>query len=533
MEASQQQSIKDSEVGYPDTITENGAPAFSTTNKYCLDFFASCIRDTPEDKIRNLITDSWSTDPRKTLAILLHLRDCRSSKGNKGGKGEKLLTYFGLIWLREFYPRTYLLNLPTFIEHGCLKDLCKLVELLHQKRCDKLGQGTWVELELMAEFVREDIKKINNHDDNSENKKIPVTLAGKWTPTESTHFDHRKNGNQAWLLAHILYPEKKGAMAMRQYRKDIGRLRENIKVVERLMSLSRFDEIEFATLPAKAHRLLRNAFNKRVPEKYNQYLELLSQGKTKINSTGTQPHELVNVYLTAGSTLDQTIEGQWTDLIKKLVSGQSLGSSLAISDVSGSMEGLPMQVSIAFGILLSQLQEEPFKNRLITFSEKPELHEVNGQTLFDKVKNVKNMAWGQNTNLLAVFKLIISFAKLNQVSQDKMIKTLFIFTDMQFDAAEPSNWKTTYQTIQDMYREANYLVPNIVFWNLRDTNASFPTKSDTEGVALVSGFSSDLLKVFLSGDLTDMTPEKVMNLTIDPYLELVIVDPLDLKKVDN
>ena len=512
-------------VSVPDTVTENGAPAFSDTKDLCLNLFVSCVRDTPEEKIRSLLASAWAEDSQTTLAILLHLRDCRNGKDGKGGKGEKALTRFALLWLRENHPCTYLINLPEFINHGCFKDLCELTKLVYQKKYPILGKKTWVELEYLSEFVKEDSQKLSQ---TANQAKVPITLVFKWLPTENTHFDYKDNGNQAWVLAHLLYPELDGMKAMRVYRKELSKGRENLKIVEKLLSSKRYDEIDFASLPAKAHRLLRKAFQKHAPEQYNAYLQLLSEGKAKINSTGTQPHELVNVYLTQGG-LDQTIEGQWRDVLKKLASAGTLGSAMAISDVSGSMSGQPMQVAIALGILLSELIPEPFKGQLITFSADPTLHQVTGNSLYDKVNSVKNMPWGMNTNLLAVFKLLLGFAKSHQVSKENMPKTLFIFTDMQFDVAERNPWKTTYQTIQDLYAEGGYDVPFIVFWNLRDVKPSFPVTADTPGVALVSGFSAELLRTFMSGDLLDMTPTKVMLQTLVPYLELVKVHPTDSK----
>jgi len=385
-----------------------------------------------------------------------------------------------------------------------------------------------VELEYFSEWITKDKLALEAKTDLD---KIPVTLAAKWAPTEKTHFDKKENGNQAYILAQQLFPGSKGMTAMKKYRKVMSSLRENINVVERLMAAGRWSEINFATLPAKAHRLLRKAFAKHAPEEYQKYLKLLSEGKVKINSTGTQPHELVKTCM-AGEN-DQTIEGQWKDLVQKLANAGTLGSALAISDVSGSMSGTPMEVSIAFGILLSELVSEPFKGQLITFSEKPELHQVSGSTLYEKVKDVSKMKWGMNTDLMAVFKLLLNFAKICHVRPKDMVKTLFIFTDMQFDTAESKPWKTTYQNIQDLYVQNGYPVPQIVFWNLRDTAASFPVKADCPGVSLVSGFSSELLKVFLSGDITDMTPMKVMMMALDPYLDLVKVHPQDLKPLNK
>jgi hypothetical protein len=55
-------------------------------------------------------------------------------------------------------------------------------------------------------------------------------------------------------------------------------------------------------------------------------------------------------------------------------------------------------------------------------------------------------------------------------------------------------------------------VPEVVFWNLRDSKA-VPVEAGQKGVALVSGFSKNLLKLFLnSGGV--ISPRDVMEKAI-------------------
>lgn len=53
-----------------------------------------------------------------------------------------------------------------------------------------------------------------------------------------------------------------------------------------------------------------------------------------------------------------------------------LKNCLAICDVSGSMSGTPMEVSVALGVVVSELSVEPWKGKLITFSKNPKLQLV-------------------------------------------------------------------------------------------------------------------------------------------------------------
>ena len=67
-------------------------------------------------------------------------------------------------------------------------------------------------------------------------------------------------------------------------------------------------------------------------------------------------------------------------------------------------------------------------------------------------------------------------------------------------------------------------VLEIVFWNLRNSDAT-PVPSHQKGVALVSRFSKNLLKLFLEGG-EDLNAVHTMKLAIagDEYNKLVFVD---------
>ncbi|KAH0858714.1 hypothetical protein HID58_086975 [Brassica napus] len=107
-------------------------------------------------------------------------------------------------------------------------------------------------------------------------------------------------------------------------------------------------------------------------------------------------------------------------------------------------------------------------------------------------------------------------------------------SDMEFDEAsssysryntrETSSWETNYQVIVSKYKERGYGVPEIVFWNLRDSKSTPVARSD-KGVALVSGFSKNLIKMFLDND-GEIDPMTIMDAVISgpEYNELVVID---------
>lgn len=83
---------------------------------------------------------------------------------------------------------------------------------------------------------------------------------------------------------------------------------------------------------------------------------------------------------------------------------------------------------------------------------------------------------------------------------------------MQFDVAD-RNYATNHEVIKNKYKQAGYEMPQIVYWNVSPNTKGFPVTSNEQGVALLAGFSSSLLKSVINGK--EFTPFAIMLETID------------------
>ncbi|GMI63984.1 hypothetical protein like AT5G13210 [Hibiscus trionum] len=144
----------------------------------------------------------------------------------------------------------------------------------------------------------------------------------------------------------------------------------------------------------------------------------------------------------------------------------------------------------------------------------------------EKTEFVREMEWGMNTDFQKVFDLMLKVGVEGKLKPEQMIKRLFVFSDMKFDQASASPWETDYQVIVNKFTEKGYVeaIPHIVFWNLRHSRAA-PVPATQKGVALVSGFSKNLIKLFLNYD-GKIDPEAVMEVAISgkQYQNLVVLD---------
>jgi hypothetical protein len=399
---------------------------------------------------------------------------------------------------------------------------------------DDADSGEWMDV-MMLEELKVDEAEEEKHAESasasassssssaSSVKKLrppSLSLAGKWAPTEKTFFDKPGQGRLARRLAHLWFGASHPQCYSRAYRQALSQLRENLRVVERFMCAGEWNRIEFSHVSSKCHLKSKKAFAKHCDGRYESYLSELKAGTAKINTAGLHPHELVNQYMSRKvEGVDETVEAQWKTLVGKLKAAGSFSSALAVVDVSGSMSGIPMMVAITLGLIVADMTSGPFHNRLITFDANPNWHVVQeDSTLRDKVVAAQEMRWGMNTDLLKVFTLILTTAVENKVKQCDLPKTLFIFSDMQFDQATTGGagqYKTTHATVKAMYKKHHYTPPSIVYWNLRGDTCSFPVCKDTPDVAAVSGFSADLLKLFLSGE--PLTADGIMHMALTPY----------------
>ena len=89
---------------------------------------------------------------------------------------------------------------------------------------------------------------------------------------------------------------------------------------------------------------------------------------------------------------------------------------------------------------------------------------------------------------------------------------LLIMSDMQFDQCARFD-DSAMKMIARKFSEAGYDLPKIVFWNL-NAHDNVPVKYDTSGVALISGFSPQIMVSVLGGDTEKFTPEAIMMKTV-------------------
>ncbi|CAA7389589.1 unnamed protein product [Spirodela intermedia] len=384
--------------------------------------------------------------------------------------------------------------------------------------------------DLFAELLRADMETLRSE------KPFRISLAAKWCPSLDSSFDRstlicesiarRVFPREAHAEYQDIEDEHYAYRVRDRLRKEVlVPLRRKLELPEVYMGANQWSLLPYNRVASVAMKNYRKLFLKHDGERFAEYLGKVAEGKAKIAAGALLPHQILAA-IREREGGDEVAELQWRRMVKDLSDKGKLRDCLAVCDVSGSMAGTPMEVCIALGMLISELSEEPWSGKVITFSHEPELHRIKGTTLREKMMFMENMDFGYNTDFQRVFDQILMVAVEGMLPPEKMIKRLFVFSDMEFDEASENSWETDYEAIQRKFGENGYSssVPEIVFWNLRSSR-SVPVVGDQKGVALVSGFSKNMLTVFLDGDGV-LTPAQVMEAAIagEEFEKLAVFD---------
>jgi len=432
---------------FNEVFTLNGALTNATSQNPVLDLFflAGACRNETEDNICIKIQQAYLYDKLLTLKLIFWAGDIRE------GAGERRFFRIALNFLEKNYP----------------KDLEVIIELIpFYNRWDSV-------------FSLKNIKALELVKKALDNKDY---LCAKWLPRQSS------NKFRDFRIAF----QKQFKLSPRAYRKLIVGLS---KTVEQEMSKKEWDKINYSAVPSVAMNNYSNAFKKQDKIRFESYLEKVSSGKEKINARAIFPYQIYQAY--KNSKDQSTINLQWNALPNYMEGSQE--KILPVCDVSGSMSGLPMNISVSLGIYISERNNSIFKDGFITFSGNPKLQYLKG-SLVERIRQLENAEWDQNTNLQKVFDIILVKAKEGKITQEDMPTKILIISDMEFDQA--CSDKTNFQIIKEKYEEAGYKLPAIIFWNVNGRIKNIPSTIDDNNVALVSGASPSILKSVLKGDVS-------------------------------
>lgn len=466
------------------TYTENGAVTHASTYSDCLDLFATigALRSSNEQEILKRFVRAFAEDPNLALKTLFFARDVR------GGLGERKVFRVCLNWLANNAPVSVKKNISYIAEFGRWDDLLSLMGT----PCEKDT------LLLIKEQLDADLNALDMGDD--------VSLLAKWLP--SVNASNTQTVAYAKRIARFL------GMPDATYRKTLVKLRERIRIIENSLREKDYS-FDYSKQPSKAMFKYRKAFYRNDGERYGEFLKKVSSGEAQMHADTLMPYELVEPYLhfswTSRCFMRDISEEEKNALNATWASLPAFANNenaLAIIDTSGSMydsgKPLPAAVALSLGLYFAEHNTGAFKNHFIEFSSRPQLIEVKGDTFADRLRYVASFNEVADTNLEAVFDLILNAAVRNKVPQEELPATLYLISDMEFNCCVRNAGATNFENAKAKFAAHGYQLPKIVFWNVQSRNAQQPVTQNEQGVALVSGCTPRIFNMISDGVLSPL-----------------------------
>ena len=460
-------------------ITENGAIGYRSAGHPLVDlnFAVSSMRKMSDEEVINLYRTAYDRDPQSAIVWLFFARDIR------GGMGERRLFRTCMNWLARTTPQTIRPLLPLISHYGRWDDLLGLYDTPLQRDV----------LRLIVAQLREDHLRCNDG--------LNISLLAKWMPSENA--SSPKTREMAARLRCALY------MSPKTYRVLLSRLRKHLRIVERQMSEQKWSEIDYTAVPSRANMLYGSAFLRHDRTRRRQFLSQAEQQPSLVNASTVYPHEIVHRYGMKSRESDPSLEAMWKSL--PFACDDAKGGTLVVADGSGSMKTrvsrdssvLAIDIARALAIFFAERLNGPFRNRFVTFSSRPRLADLRKcSTLREKIDAAARYNEADNTNIEAVFNLILDTAVHNHLPPDALPHNVLIISDMEFDACTRADHghpnAALFAHIGARFRKAGYRMPRLIFWNVTSRSRTIPIRQNENGVALVSGFSPSVIRMVMS-----------------------------------
>lgn len=158
---------------------------------------------------------------------------------------------------------------------------------------------------------------------------------------------------------------------------------------------------------------------------------------------------------------------------------------------------------ISLGLYCAERNHGAFANHYISFASRPQLIATSGYDFVDKVQRIYKTNLVDNTNLEAVFDLLLNKVSSGRARAEDLPSTIVVISDMQIDSATRYSWSensaaTEMEKIKAKWAHMGVRCPKIVYWNVSARgDANIIDKGPD--VSFVSGFSPVIFKSVLTG----------------------------------
>lgn len=469
---------------YDFAFTENGGKAYKTTGSYCLDYFALVggMRFNYKQSL-NLFLKAYYENPILAIKLLFFVRDI------KEGLGERRIFRYTLNTLANMYPEVVNQLIPYIPTFGRYDDLLSCYNSPVRKA--------------VITVIKEQLQK----DIEAKKEGKPISLLAKWLPSINTSsIETRELANK---LCQSL------GMKKEEYRKTLSFLRNGL-IIENNLRENDYT-FDYQTVPGCAMFKYKNAFINNDKKRYQEYLSSVNSGKAKINVKTIYPYQVIRSLEKSSYSMSKdeltSLDTIWNNFDRSTIASKTI----VVRDGSGSMyddeQVSANSVATSLALLFAEQLTGEFKNKFITFSSRPKIVEVMGDTIFEKYKFIQKYNEITSTNIQAVYQLILNVYQNENFKKEDALDRIVIISDMEFNPSFDIK-KTNYEQFKEEFEKLGFELPEVVFWNVRARNVHLPVYNE-DHVKLVSGASQHVIDMVVNNE--NVNPYELMLKVLEKY----------------
>lgn len=545
-------------------LTQNGAVAYASAGSSLVDFSysASNLRNKSPEQIMAMFERCYIDNPMLATKMMFQMGDVRE------GKGERRTFNTCLRYMAAAHPEICKAILPLVPEYTRWDHVAEMT-ICGVPAVEKFARQMMVEQLrkdfAMVKLIEQDASKrealneaLKNAKTDAEKQqiedalsKIPhrqLSLCAKWAPAlgaKKHNMGTSKNApkrNKAKAGEHhkiALKLVQTMGCSNSEYRKMRSAIIRHLNVAEQALSAGRIEDINLEHMTSAQQAKYGKVMQEKNAEAYNEYLDKVEAGEAKMNAETKTPADIVHMYSVQEgwswgvNFYNRTTELMWQNL--KQVEVPEGKSCIVVRDDSGSMDVkvseetsmTALEVATALSLYCAERLPGEFKDKFISFSATPKFLDVSPfDSLHDRLHYAYQHSEVSNTDVKAVFDLLLKTALRNNMPQSDIPGTVLLISDMEFDSGtrmcsygshkagyEGAPQKALFEEIREQWKAAGYEMPVLAFWNLNTKRAVVPAVDD-RGVVLLSGFTTDNLDMVMNGDLAEFTPAKQLEIVL-------------------
>jgi len=493
---------------------------------------------TIETKFQEILHELFQTQDAKQMKDMV-FRMIAQTRDTHSGKGEYKLAYMMLYNWAKYDMKGAIRLITYFVSsdkklkepYGSWKDAKYFAEYCYNRN-ENFSYTLYqyiigmINIQLICDNTLFDTQPNKDPDNNNAH----ISLCAKWVP--------RENKAYGWMYEQlaldyysrstektIVWTDRSENYAKMIYRRILTKLNKHLDTVQIKMCNKNWQQINFDHITSitlnkmqyalsfkdKAATPITNGYDNQDRIQCAQNFSKWCASKTNIPGKHILgKHIPMYDFVKTAYQLEAHYDEELVDLLNKQWennghrNNKQLEYMIPIIDTSECMtqdNNRPLYTAMGLGIRIAE--QSKLGKRCMTLSHTASWVNLDhANTFYDSVMAIKSTSSSIRANISESMELILQHIKETKMTKHEVSQlTLVVLSNMQFDRAKSIipidvEIENQYEKVGIEISGVPYKPPRIIFWNLMETDG-FPTVSFRTGVAMISGYSPQLINTFM------------------------------------